>query len=578
MAGRGPAAAAFAAYSLLTLAMTWPWARAPHELAPLNGDLLGHVWGIAWVATRGLADPVRLYDANMYFPETLSLAYTESLIPQALQALPVFWLGGGPLLAHNLVLLASFPLSGLGALLLARELGSRKPGAFFAGLAYAFTAFRFEHVVHVGVISVQWLPFVLLLLLRSVRRPTLARVALLGGFCWLQALSSGYHAVILAAALLAAGAVLARTALRRRSALPVSAALLVAALMVGLSAWPYLELKRRHQLGRGREAYLHWSARPLSFLETGRWPALPHQRWLRDAARERMPLFPGTPALALAAWGASRPRRRLPLVLAATGLLLSLGPELRLPGVAVPMPFDLLRLVPPMDLMRDPSRFAFLFQLGLALLAGRGLGRLLSRRGGRVAAALALALQAAESWPAGLGATIVEIPPPPPAVRWLAGAPPGPVLELPWDNRQRSAGHYLYWSTAHWRPMVNGHGTFQPPGALGLGVIAQTFPSEPASQMIRGRGVRHVVVHGAELSAERRTRVFGRNLPQGVRLVARFGSDYVYEIDPQGPRRRQPRYEGAPLTAPASARRPRRGRGAAPRRPRRGPRRPGPGT
>lgn len=536
------AAAAFGVYAVLAVAMTWPWAGAPHRLAPSNGDLLGHVWGIAWVATRGFSNPVGLYDANMYFPETLSLAYTESLIPQSLEALPVFWLGGGPLLAHNLVLLATFPLCGLGAFLLARELCTSRIAAFFAGLAYAFTVFRFEHVIHIGVISAQWLPLALLLLLRSVRRPSLGRLALLGGFCWLQALSSGYHAVILAIGLVVVGGVVAKTALRRHSAAKVVLALGFAAAAAFLAAWPYRELQERHDLGRGRDAYLHWSARPLSFLDTGRYPALPYQRWMRDTALERMPLFPGTAAVVLAVWGALGPRRRLPLALAATGFLLSFGPELRVFGLAVPMPFDLLRLVPPVDMMRDPSRFVFLFQLGLGLLAAQGMARLLRRRGGRAIAVLAIGLQVAEAWPVGLDATIVPIAPPPPVALWLARAAPGPVLELPWDHKHRSAGRYLYWSTAHWLPIINGHGTFQPPAAFGLGVIAETFPSEPAAQTIRGRGVRYVVLHSAELREERKARVFGRGLPQGVRLVAEFGDDYVYEVDPQGPRRRQPKY------------------------------------
>ena len=536
------AAASFVVYLLLTVAMTWPWASAPHRLAAANGDLFGHVWGIAWVATRGFSNPIGLYDANMYFPETLSLAYTESLIPQSLQAWPVFALGGGPLLAHNLVLLLTFPLSGLGAFLLARELTASRLGAFFAGLAYAFTAFRFEHIIHVGVISAQWLPIALLLLVRSVRRPTLGRLALLGGACWLQALSSGYHAVILGVAIVVTAAVLGRRALRRRSAVPIALAFLVSAVAVGLAAWPYRELRERHDLGRGRDAYLHWSARPLSFLDTGRYPALPHQFWLRDTALERMPLFPGTAAVALALWGALGRRRLLPLALAATGFLLSFGPELRVLDSAVPMPFDLLRLVPPVDMMRDPSRFAFLFQLGLGVLAAGGIARLARSRGGVAVAALAIVLQGAEAWPRGLDQTIVAVAPPPPAARLLARSEPGAVLELPWDHKHKSSGRYLYWSTAHWLPMINGHGTFQPPAAFGLGVIAETFPSEPAAQTIRGRGVRYVVLHSAELRKERMARVLGRSLPEGVHLVARFDDDYVYEIEPNGPRRLQPRF------------------------------------
>ena len=41
---------------------------------------------------------------------------------------------------------------------------------------------------------------------------------------------------------------------------------------------------------------------------------------------------------------------------------------------------------------------------------------------------------------------------------------------------RRGGGRYLYWSTLHWQPMVNGWGGFFPVGATALGTTGRHFP------------------------------------------------------------------------------------------------------
>ena len=160
--------AVFALCGALAVAMTWPLARAPQAQLHGNADVLGNAWAVSWVARQVVRDPLHLFDSNMYFPHTKSLAYAESLLPQGLQALPVRAMGGSVALAYNLVLLLTFPLSGLGAALLARELGAAKGPALLAGLGFAFCAYRWDHIVHVQSLSTGWLPIAILLLVRTV--------------------------------------------------------------------------------------------------------------------------------------------------------------------------------------------------------------------------------------------------------------------------------------------------------------------------------------------------------------------------------------------------------------------------
>ncbi len=537
------AGVALVLYAAFTAVCTWPWLADPAHLAPPYADLLGHVWGLAWVAHQAVRDPLHLYDANMYWPQSLSLAYTESLLPQSVVAAPVFAAGGGALLAHNLVLLLTFPLAGVFAYLLAWDFTRSRLASFLAGLAFAFTALRFQHVVHVGVLSFQWLPLVLWLWRRAVLKRSLGVLAAFAAALAVQALSSGYYAVLLALLMLAAAPFFVGRAARRGSLRGLVLACVAAGLVVAALAWPYAVLAKRHGLGRGRDTFLHWSATPAGYLSPGEYVGLPHQEALRAAARGAWPLFPGTAVLLLAPLGIGRSRgARLALTLTVVGAVLSFGPELRLGSVTVPMPLEWLRRFPPGSLLRDPARLGVLAHLGLALLTAFGLRRVSRWRGGAAIAAGLVALQAVEAYPVGLGNRVRVVKPPPAVTAWLAAAPRGPVLELPWDHDHRGGGLYLYWSTAHWQPLVNGHGTFAPAENFRLAVLVARFPTGRTSRILRHEGIRYVVVHAAEVTAERRAALVEANaaLPPGVALVAQSGSDFVYEIDASGPSEPRP--------------------------------------
>jgi hypothetical protein len=153
-----------------------------------------------------------------------------------------------------------------------------------------------------------------------------------------------------------------------------------------------------------------------------------------------------------------------------------------------------------------------------------------------VVGGLLLAVAALEAWPAGLERLIRSVPPPPPGVQWLAKAPRGPVLELPWHEYHDSA-IYLCWSTLHWQPMINGYGSFEPPGNRRLGLIGDRWPTPYAARTFRDFGVRYVVLHTDRLRPPQLARLRSRqDLPEGVRLVEVVAHDWIYEIDPPRPR------------------------------------------
>jgi hypothetical protein len=556
--GRGESATsllAFTLYAALAVGMTWPLARSPHALLHGNADAFGNVWAMSWVAHQLPRDPWHLFDSNMYFPHTKSLAYAESLVPQGLMALPVLAAGGSAALAYNLVLLLTFPVAGLGAMLLARDLEASRGPAILAGLGFAFCAYRWDHIVHVQTLSCGWLPLALLFLRRTMRSPTSGSAVGLGTCAWLQVLSSGYYALVLAVAILvvvAAEVFGTREAGGRfrppRGLRHAALALALAALAAAPVFAQHREVAKRHGFVRAAGEMAVWSATFSSWLDPGPDSLLPHTGWLHDAFEDREPLFPGSVfliagALGLTAWG----RRRnwaLCAALLAVGALLAFGPEIRVLGATVPAPFALVRILPGGGLLRTPARFAILGILGLGLLAALAMtrileGRPLSKRQRLVLLGAIGLFAVLEAWPAGLSRLVKPAPPFPPSAAFLRDAPAGAVLELPWSEREQAA-RYVYWSTAHWQPLVNGYGSFDPPGNFALGLLGRRFPTGYTARQLRAAGVVYVVIHTDRLTEGDRARLLASDpLPKGVALAAELETDRIYRIDPAGPALRE---------------------------------------
>src|SRR5215510_15565627 len=136
---------------------------------------------------------LKKYDANIFFPAPLTLAYSEHLIPQAIQIFPIYALTRNPILCYNLLFLSTFVLSGLGMFLFAREMTGSAAAAFVGGLLFAFAPYRIPQSSHLQVLSSQWMP----LAMYGFRRYFVGRRtrALIGATAAVvvQGLSSGYY-------------------------------------------------------------------------------------------------------------------------------------------------------------------------------------------------------------------------------------------------------------------------------------------------------------------------------------------------------------------------------------------------
>lgn len=167
----------------------------------------------------------------------------------------------------------------------------------------------------------------------------------------------------------------------------------------------------------------------------------------------------------------------------------------------------LARVVPGLDGMRVPARFAAFVLFTVAAFAALGADRLLERLRGRwvriaTAAALALVL-------------IVELAPGrvrwlallrreqfPPVYHWLAAQDDvRALIELPVRSSAKET-EAMYFSTLHWKPIANGYSGYVPPIHEEIARRMRWVPDREGIAFLRGLGISHLVIHLDEMEGK----------------------------------------------------------------------------
>ena len=494
--------------------------RLASHVLPNDGDPVLVTWIMESQARALLDDPSSLYRANIFFPEPHAIAWSDNItafVPPYL----LLWLATGrsSIVSYNLVTFLAFAGSALAVLLLARRLLRSPWAAVVVAVAFTVATVRRSAIGHTQLGGFGFLPLALVLLMDLVERRRL-RTAVLAGVClaglWYTAI---YYFVLAVVAVPLAALTWAATHRRevdRRLVGLAACTVAVAAALVAPSLPPYLDLQERATFERADDELLtigpHSFAQPPSLLYRALGQA--------DGVDEGTDAFLGWTVLALAgaalvpavrrrrqarADTAADDRRRrfaLPLAVACTaGALLALGPD----DGPLSAPYRVLReVVPGLESTRALNRFWVLPALGAALLAGRGLERLV--RGARPTlrapvAAGVVALLLAEMLVRPDAAEVDDGPELREVNEALAAVAPGVVTELPVP----SGPDYPYVLAARQLrsledglPRVEGYSGDAPVGLGGYEQTVSTFPSPAALAALRQAGVDHVVLHGGE--------------------------------------------------------------------------------
>jgi len=182
----------FAFYLALTIFFTWPLAIRLSSGVSDEGDPLLNAWILEWDCYALVHQPLHLFNAPIFEPAHLPLAYSENLLGIAVPLFPAWLAGASAITLHSLGILLGFALSGYGAYVLARVVTGNTAASLIAGIFYAFVSFRISHTPHVQLVSGGWLPLILAALIVLHRNPTRRNAALFCGAMVMNGLTNIY--------------------------------------------------------------------------------------------------------------------------------------------------------------------------------------------------------------------------------------------------------------------------------------------------------------------------------------------------------------------------------------------------
>jgi hypothetical protein len=543
----------------IAMAVLTSWPLVLHlssRIAPDLGDPVRTAWEVAWVGHAMLHDPLHLFDANVFYPHPLSLAFSDSLLGYG----PAAFFGSGTIAAlvrYNLLFLFAWSLCFVGAYLLARELGLGRLGGAAAGVAFAYAPYRVTEAGHLHVISSGGLPLALFLLLRGYRRGS--RALVLAGwlvsawqvslgftlglqYCYLLAVLALLVLVHWWRGRLAPGPAWPRKAAQSTADVgpgthaeeaspplsrppgsrgPLIPRRLLAATCIGIAlvglvaifqARPYLQVAHDYPTAkRTLKEVKTYSAGPAALLaassENRVWGGVTAEMRANVHSKNESVLFPGglilvLALIGLAGAGGSRAggspyTRRLRLGLALgilTCSVLALGLGLTGAGYPYRLLYD---FAPGWDGVRVPGRVFTLGTLFYALLAGAG-AQLLVRAIGpwgarhKLRGVPALLGTALLIGLLGEGAGHLGHPVVPQPARAEVGLP-GPLLDLPTDGAADRL--WQYFSTNGFYKIPLGNSTFDIHAVDDLRGGLSGFPDRASVEKLRYYGIRTVVLH-----------------------------------------------------------------------------------
>lgn len=550
---RGAVAVIFGA-ALGVMLRPGPWAMT--RTLPNLGDPAFITWVTEWGRRALWHRPGPVFDAPVYWPARLTLAYSENMLAAVPFTGALRGFGAGWALTYNLLVVACLAGSLAATYTLARHVVGRTVPAVLAALGFTFSGYTLTHLGHAQLLAIGGFALGLWAVLRMLEERRWWQAVVAGSVLPFFTYFALYYAAVWTVVLPAV--IVADLAARRFRPGPrfwplVAVVVAVSAVGAAPGALAYRQLQ--HEVDFERELVPQWgldavdlvTPAPGSYL----WRPL-DRAFASRAERWEHTFFPGFVILGFGAAGAAtlvrpgpRRRRLLGVVVAgAVSVALALGPEVR--GVRF-TPFRLLYdHVPGFNGIRVAARLAVPGLLALCVLAAAGL------------AALGDRLRAPWRSVVGVGAGVLllaELAAPIPRTvlptgsahlavyRALARRPAGVVVELPMPDPADGTrwavleAPRLLYATIDWHPRLNGYSGSWPPSYRDDAAVLARLPSAVAQARLRERCVRYVVLHvgpfaGQAQFGEAEASRIARGLARGGATVRRFGPDRLADLGP----------------------------------------------
>lgn len=562
------------AVTLFTLVLFWPFTLHIHDSVVNVIDPLFYAWNLSHNADHWFNGFDALVNTNIFYPLTNTIAYSDTLWGQSVFINPIIWITHNPILAQNIAVLLSFPLSALAMFLLSYYCTRNKIASFLSGVFYAFSYPRLSQVGHLPMISSQWLPLYILYLFKFLGDRTRKNFLLVCIWYILSITSSIYFGIFLipvTVIMIVADVIkhLYRHTVYqyKNTALTILPVIVPFIIVVGIVLFPYIRLKAENpDIKRTIDDVTHLRANITDYFSV--LPTSLNIYKLPTNTNEHV-LFPTITVLLLAVFGlvTSYKRNRytvsIIVLIAFMSFVLSLGNEQRFTigsylTDSIKLPYYYLYTIFPMfQMIRVPARFGIFVIIALSVLAAWGIDHVLKKSKSLWMMGIFLCLFIFEVWQTTTPFVTIPLEQSIPDIyMWIRDQPEPMILaELPVslsfyygnnmeDQLYRSytalgkpdvyalETYRIYFSSFHKKRMINGYSGFSPESYNRIVDTLENFPSEVSIKALQDIGVTHAVLHIRQYEEKKRNEII-QALTNASLLTLTYShnDDLVYTIN-----------------------------------------------
>lgn len=532
------------AVTLFTLVLFLPFTLHLRDAVVNVIDPLFYAWNLSHNADVLSGKQKNAFDTNIFYPLTNTIAYSDTLWAQSLLASPIIWATDNAILAQNVLIILSFVLSAGTMFLLLYYITKHKTASLVSSLFFAFSYPRIAQIGHLPFLSSQWIPLVILYVLKFFDEGKTRSLLAAYLFYALATASSIYFGIYLLPLLLIITLVHSFFWFygnkqkifwsRVKILVILLVPFVVGMLLINL---PYLRLTAEHPEYK-RTLFDTYNLRalpidyirvlPQSLLHTIGFPSAPPEHALYPT----LILFFMSMIGVRKAWGKNKKLVLICVISGLTYFILSFGVEQTIFGRTFKMPYYyLFNAIPIFRTVRVPARFGLFVIFNLTILSSFALQQFFNKKQSILKIFTVITIFLIEIWQ--IQTPFIRIPLKntlPTVYSWLAGQPAQIVVaELPirlfytgipmeaqlmkrytdlneMDNYALET-YRLYFSTFHKKRMINGYSGFFPENYNRLAETLENFPSEYSIKAMQDIGVTHAVVHLWQYENEKRNEI-----------------------------------------------------------------------
>jgi heme/copper-type cytochrome/quinol oxidase subunit 4 len=523
-----PHVAVFIFFTLSSIYITYPLIFNLGSLSTGLGDELVMAWIHNWVIHALLTNPLALFEANLYYPNHNTLAFAESLIFTSILALPIQLIMKEPIVAVNFTFISSLILLGFSVYLLSYYLTKDYLVSLLTGILVIFSPAVLDHATHLQVLAIEWIPLAILFFLHFMKTNKTRFLFISMLFFLFQVYNSFMPAYFILISLLVIfiyqwfyDKKKARKLFSKKNILLVLATFILVIPVV----LPYYAVSKEFHFVRDLRDAIHFAVQPEDLLYPSNHTrlnelllSLPFNKYSQNNEFKSGYIGFVFSLLAIIAviYFIKTFRKKNIFInsfvtIAIVGLVLSLGPFLHLGRQTIhypfpiPLPYALFYYIfPGFQGFRNSARWEMLFILAIALAIALVLTQLLKKYSVKQKSLIYLLLIICSIAEFNFPMHFVNVPQQkdfPKVDHWLTStSPESVIIHMPiynwgsWPFTQNEIWRE-YYSTLHFRKMVNGYTSFSPPAWQEFIItMDKEFPDKKSVQIIKNLGVNYIIV------------------------------------------------------------------------------------